>query len=263
MNMTIMKTTLMRSQLLTVRGLSTKIPSALLSELRRLDTACLCDADKSIVAQTLLINSPNEAKEYKKLKVLDGSIRPLNVPKKTIAGIARTVCTKPNDFLAVLRGLDEATTDEVLVVCTKGSTKAVAGEIFCAEAERKGLAGIIIDGPMRDTTYLSQFSVKCYSSSVTPYSGTIDSPGEMQVGIRVGEKTVLPGDVIVADDDGIIAASTETFEKILPIAKSIQDIENKVQKAISEGKGVSGLTNLKEHLDKRLKGEDSNLEFRV
>ena len=234
--------------------------TSLLSELRRLDTACLCDADKGLAAPA----SSEHPGGYEKLKLLDRYLRPLNAPKTTIAGIVRTVqCTQPNDFLAVLRGLDEAEKDEVLVVCTKGSTRAVAGEIFCSEAQRKGLAGIIIDGPMRDTAYLSQFSVKCYSSSVTPYSGTIQSPGEMQVDIRVGEIVVSPGELIVADDDGIITGSSETFQKIIPIAKAIQEIESKVQKRISEGSSVASLTNLHEHLNRRLKGEDSNLEFRV
>ena len=102
-----------------------------LKELRLLDTASLCDADKSL----------RGSNDYQPLKLLDSIIRPMNqCGHRVMAGVARTVqCTEANDFLAVLRGLQEACQDEVLVVNTLSSNRAVAGELFCVVfIERKG-----------------------------------------------------------------------------------------------------------------------------
>jgi 4-hydroxy-4-methyl-2-oxoglutarate aldolase len=231
----------------------------LLKELRGLDTACLCDADKSLLA------APETNVGYEGLKLLERSIHPLNsCDHKIIAGVTRTVqCTEPNDFLAVLRGLDEAQQDEILVVNTMSSHRAVAGELFCAEAERKGLCGIVVDGPMRDTAYLESFSVRCFASSVSPYSGTIQSVGKMQVDITCGGVPVSPGDILVGDDDGIVVASLNSFQMLLPVAKTIHDAEEKIRKCVSDGIELVSLTNFKEHLDLRLAGKPSALEFRV
>jgi 4-hydroxy-4-methyl-2-oxoglutarate aldolase len=233
---------------------------ALLTELRKLDTACLCDADKSIRS---LLKSGDE--KYNGLKVLDQSIRPLNSCNHAVAaGAIRTVqCTEPNDLLAVLRGLEEAEEGEVLVVNTMSSTRAVAGELFCAEAQRKGLCAIIVDGPMRDSAYLEDFSVRCFSSSVTPYSGTIQSVGKMQESITCGGIKMGPGEIAVADDDGIVVGTIGTFESLIPVAKMIQETEANIRAGITNGTELVAMTNFKDHLKKRLAENESALEFHI
>lgn len=232
--------------------------SALMERLVKLDTASLCDADKSTVAQF--------DSSYRGLKLIQGlQSRNNKTRSKTMVGIARTVqCKEPNDFLAVLQGLEKAKQDEVLVVNTCDSTRAVAGELFCAEASRRGVRGILVDGPMRDTFYLDEFpSVQCYSKSVTPYSGTIQCVGETQVTVICGGAKVSPGDVVVGDNDGIVAGSIDTFAKILDAAYDIQKVEGAIKRGIAEGKSLHSMTNYKEHLKARATGKDSSLTFSV
>jgi Aldolase/RraA len=158
--------------------------SELLNELRTIDTSSLCDADKILLAATTTTNGGDDGEKddddekvqdvavpvYTGLKLMDPHrIRPMNhlnhfhknyhqqssQMTSSMAGIIRTVqFTQPNDFLPVLRGLMESQHDEVLVVDTMSSTKAVAGEIFATAASRQGLAGMIVDGPIRDVTNL-------------------------------------------------------------------------------------------------------------
>lgn len=184
-----------------------------------------------------------------------------------MAGIARTVqLTDPNDILPILRALHEAESDEVLVVNTMNSTRAVAGEIFCAHAHSKGLAGLVIDGPVRDTRHLSKYPpVRVYASSFTPYSGTAQSVGKMQQSIVCGGITVRPGDVIVGDEDGVLVGSVDVFQEIFPLAKQIQEMEQKLLDGITldTNQSISSMSNIEEHIRQRLQGRSSKLEFRV
>lgn len=243
----------------------------LLQKLSALDTASLCDADKTVIAA-----SSNSDSSYCGLQLMQG-LKPLNNINNnmtsttstrsttTMVGVARTVqCTEPNDFLAVLKGLDEAKQDEVLVINTLDSTRAVAGELFCAEAARRGVRGILVDGPMRDTAYLEEFpSVRCYSTSVTPYSGTIQSVGETQVPVTCGGAKVSQGDLVVGDNDGIIVGSMKTFSEILEIAYDIQRAEGAIKNGTSEGKSLHCMTNYEKHVKERAAGNDSSLTFTV
>ena len=231
--------------------------SNLLKELRQLDTSCLCDADKSVLAAR---------QDHVGLKLVDNSIQPLNHKRNNtiMAGVARTVqLTDKNDFMAVLRGLEEAHRDEVLIVNTLSSTRAVAGELFCAEASRKGLAGIVVDGPARDNIHLQNYSARFYATAITPYSGTIQSVGEMQQVVTCGGVEVRPGDIVVGDSDGIVVGSVDTFENLLTPAKTIFQAEERLLQGILSGKSLASMTNFEEHLHRRILNGDSALEFRV
>ena len=183
----------------------------ILNELRSLDTACLCDAYKSFLIRRNRKGIAHQENEG--LRLLESKLRPINTGNRTtMVGVARTIqCTKPNDFLAVLRGLCEAEIDDVLVVNSLSSSRALAGELFCSEAKRKGVRGFLIDGPIRDTANLQYSEVRCFATSVSPYSGTIQFVGSMQQVVQCGGHEVRPGDIVVGDDDGVIVASASYF----------------------------------------------------
>ena len=248
--------------------------SSLLSQLAQLDTASLCDADKS------LLSSSESLPNYTPLQILQG-FQPINPQAPILVGTAYTVqCTVPNDFLAVLEGLTKAPKHSVLVVQTLQSTKAVAGELFAAAATQQGLAGIIVDGPMRDTQAIMNASkkkndededdtdnesfIRCYATSITPYSGTTQHVGKYNVPIDCGGVTVSPGDILVGDNDGILVAPWATFERILDTAQNIQAAEATIlQKMTKDGQSLHSLTNFQEHVQAIREGRQSNLQFKV
>ena len=106
--------------------------------LLKLDTACICDAGK-----VLNLN----------LRVMDSGIKPIRTGLKLV-GYAHTV-TCHNAFLTVVKALHDATSDEVIVIDSQNSQKALTGELFPTEAARKGLAGIVNDGPCSCLLYTS------------------------------------------------------------------------------------------------------------
>jgi len=195
------------------KSLSTYSDSiSLLDGLRKLDTAALCDADKSQGGNLI--------------RLLNSRIQPL-------------------------------------VVNSLASTRAIAGELFCTEAHRRGMAGIVIDGPVRDTSSISDLNVRLYASSVTPYSGTTNHPGRLAQNVMCGDVEIKDGEIIVGDTDGVLVGDADNFARLVPIAASIQTAEGALRDRISTGKSLISMTNYVDHLDKRRNGADSSLEFRL
>ena len=235
----------------------------MIKQLQTLDTSSLCDADKYL----LLNNSSQKdgSNQHVGLRLLQGGIRPLNHQDmaRTMVGVARTVqATEKDDFLCVLQGIEEAQEGEVVVVNTLSSSRAVAGELFACEAERKGLAGIVIDGPARDTAHLNKYKIRFYATEVSPYSGTTQSVGKMQQAVQCGGVEIKPGQIVVGDSDGIVSGSLQSFKNVLPIAQSIQSTEDQLRERITSGSSLSSMTNFEEHMKCRLQGAESSLEFR-
>lgn len=270
----------------------------LLDRLRNVDTAALCDADKAFHASGGSGEVSAAADGYVGLGLMKSSMRPRNyqpyasdghsVPSgggreddgktaihgqqvlrtaemgRRMVGLAKTVqCSKPNDFFAVVRGLDSCKAGDVLVVNTLDSTRAVAGGLFLSEASRRRMGGIVIDGSVRDMAQLAAVrDLLVYSTSVTPYSGTVQSLGEVDVPVTCGGIRVCPGDVIVGDGDGVVCGSRNTFEAVIESAENIVEMERLILRGLREGHSLHSMMNYKEHLDARSKEQESTITFK-
>ncbi len=213
-------------------------------EIRRkvvaLDTPCVCDADKN-------------------LRVMDAGIRPLQLGYKLI-GRAHTVSCR-EDFLTVIKALADAAAGEVLVVDTRGTRRAVAGELFTAEAVRKGLAGIVVDGAVRDTPKIRSLGLPVYCRNVCPSAGTTQRVFETQIPVSCGGITVNPGDLLFGDDDGIIVASEDELAEALTAAEAIQAKEATALSRMEQGQSLLTMVNFAEHYAERVQNRESSLKF--
>jgi regulator of RNase E activity RraA len=123
-----------------------------------------------------------------------------------LIGMALTVKTRPGDNLAIHKAIDIAKPGDVLVVDAGGDvTNSLTGEIMITLAMKKGLAGFVLDGAVRDLDFVAANSFPVYVRGVTHRGPYKDGPGELHTIVRVGDQVVNPGDLIIGDLDGIIA----------------------------------------------------------
>ena len=197
----------------------------------------LCDVDKS-------------------LPVVDPALRPLTATAR-ICGPAYTVVAA-GEFLSVLWAIGEAAPGDVLVVQAGGAPLAALGELLATEAWRRGLGGIVVDGYVRDRSGLpGEFPL--WARGTVPMAGRVDVAPRVGGPILFGGLRVQPGDVVVADDDGIVIAPRAQLEACLERAGQIERTEAAVLAGIQGGASLIDMTNLVEHVAALRRGESSAL----
>ncbi len=138
-----------------------------------------------------------------------------------LCGQALTVKARPGDNLVVHKALDMARPGDVVVVDVGGDlTNAIFGELMLAHAVGRRLGGIIIDGAIRDLAAVRKGSFPVYAAGVTHRGPYKDGPGEINVAISVGGMVVRPGDIVVGDEDGVLAIPLEDAAEVLKDARA-------------------------------------------
>ena len=177
----------------------------------------------------------------KSFNIMRPSIRPL-APGMRIVGPAHTVKCYPGSIITVHKALLEARPGEVLVVDGEGDERgALFGELMTLQALANGLAGVIVDGPVRDRSAVSQSGLAVFASSVTPRVGSNRRVGETQIAIQCGGIVVHPGDLIVADDDGVAVIAPDQADAVLHAAEAIKHKEEGIRDSIAQGRQLADL----------------------
>lgn len=118
---------------------------------------------------------------------------------------------------------------DVIVLANKGSmSRALCGEIMSNYAKSRGIAGIIIDGCVRDSYTLSQMDFPVYAKGITPNGPYKNGPGEMNFPVSFAGIVINPGDIIVGDSDGLLAIKPdEHTAELAEIARNYHAGEEK------------------------------------
>ena len=206
------------------------------------DVSALSDADKT-------------------LPVADPAVRAM-IPDVRMAGPAFTVVAE-DDHLPVMSALALAAPGEVIVIAANGGSRAVFGELFATEANRRGLAGIVTDGYCRDLRGLRAIGLPVFARGTTPRSGTTVSRAALGQPLACAGVDVAPGDIVFGDDDGLLIAPAERIAAALETAEAIGRSERAILAAQARGEALHDLTNHAEHVAALDRGEQSALAFRV
>lgn len=154
-----------------------------------------------------------------------------------LAGTAVTVRTRGGDNLAVLRAYDFCRPGDVMVIDAGGDvSNAILGGIMSLAAQRLGLAGVVVDGAIRDVAEIGERTFPVYARGVSHRGPYKDGPGAINVEVTVGGMVVRPGDIVVGDRDGLCAFPQAMAEEVIAGALKQHAAEQATIRAIEEGR---------------------------
>ena len=190
--------------------------------------------------------SPNLVEQFRSLPVANVSdvmsriagtnrLRPMH-KGGWLGGPALTVKTRPGDNLMVHKAIDLAEPGDVIVVDAGGVlVNAIIGEIMSTLAEKKGVAGFVIDGSIRDAGAIRAGSFPVFATGIAHRGPYKDGPGEINCPISIDGMLVEPGDLIVADDDGVLCVPYDDAPEICKLTQAKKASEEKAIQQIMAG----------------------------
>ena len=167
-----------------------------------------------------------------------------------LAGPAYTVVNYAKDNLMSHYALKYAKAGDVLVIVTGGHMESAGwGELMTQAAIVKGLAGVIIDGGVRDLNDLTELKFPLYAACITPQGTVKSTPGSVNQPVVCGDILVSPGDIIVGDDDGVAVVPAKDASEVLTQAQQVIKKEADLRERVRKGETIYDMF----ELDKILK----------
>ena len=161
-----------------------------------------------------------------------------------MAGRALTVQTANGDWAKPVEAIDRAQKGDVIVIDVGGSPVAVWGELASHSAVMMGVAGVVIDGAIRDIDDIKAMDFAAFSRSVAPNAGEPKGYGGIGMEISVGGQTVRTGDWIIGDESGIIVVPKEKAVEVANRALDVHERENRTREEITRGSTLSKVNEL-------------------
>ncbi len=153
-------------------------------------------------------------------QVMDIGIRPLWTPVPRVAGPAFTVRCPAGDNLMLHAAIHRAEPGSVIVVQAGDVDYALAGGNVCAVAQRRGVAAFVLDGVIRDLAEIREMGFPVFARGVIPVPGAKAAVTPLNAEVRCGGVRVAAGDVVVADEEGVVVAPRDSAEQTLVKARA-------------------------------------------
>ncbi|MGO1423188.1 MAG: fumarylacetoacetate hydrolase family protein [Brachybacterium sp.] len=183
--------------------------------------------------------------------LLDG-LRPMH-PERKLVGTATTLRFVParEDLFTAHGGgfntqkqvFDSVGEGEVIVIEARGDSGAgTLGDILALRAQQRGAAGVVTDGAIRDYDAVAEIGLTAFSAGAHPsVLGRKHVPWDSDVAVACGGATVLPGDVIVGDSDGLVVIPPAVLDEILEATLANEERDEWIAARIAEGEAIEGL----------------------
>lgn len=180
--------------------------------------------------------------------LMDPHIRPIYKDTR-IAGSAVTVLTHPNDNWMIHVAIELCLPGDILVVgTTDESTYGMFGDLLATLSITRGIKGLVIDAGIRDVKELTQMGFPAWSRVISAQGTVKERVGSVNIPIICGGQRVEPGDVVIADDDGICIVSRKDAAQVAKKANKRVDQENKKRERFKNGELSIDLYDMRDRL---------------
>jgi len=191
--------------------------------------------DKDILMKLKEIGTCAISDAMKNFNTMHHYIKPID-EEISFAGNAITVRMRSADNLMLHKAIGLAQEGDVIVVDTCGSeSNSILGEMMTRAALKNGVAGIVIDGGIRDILELKKLKAPVFARCITPAVGDKHGPGEINYPVSCGGVPVNPGDIVVGDANGVVVINRYMVEDVLELAKEKIAQDNKWLEEILNG----------------------------
>lgn len=158
------------------------------------------------------------------------------VPGSRVAGPARTALCEPGDNTMVHAAVAHARPGDVLVLTSsEPAPVALVGELLATQAQRQGVAGVLVDGAIRDLDELAELGLPIWTRHVRAQGATKGQVGKLDVPVVIGRVEIRPGDLVVLDGDGALVLPVERLDEVLPLAVERTDRETAMRRRYQDG----------------------------
>ncbi|NQT76044.1 MAG: DUF561 domain-containing protein [Candidatus Omnitrophica bacterium] len=183
-----------------------------------------------------LSDAMHRSNDLKGLQVIGAGIK--------MCGKALTVRTYPGDWAKTVEAIDIAEPGQVIVIDAGGVGPAVWGELATHGAIQKKIAGVVIDGAIRDVQDIRRLKFPAYARITSPTAGEPKGFGEIGIPVNISDVRVFSGDYIVGDDDGVVVIPQQKAAEIANRAMGVFEMEDRVRKEIDDGSTLSKVIEL-------------------
>lgn len=191
--------------------------------------------DEALLASFGNASSAQVADSMSRLGAMDSGIRPV-WPSPRVIGAALTVWCHTGDNLMLHKALSLGRPGDIVVMNTQGNVNNSGfGELVGTSAVKLGIRAVIVDGTVRDSEAFPVMNLPMYARGVCPNGCNKDGAGEVGAIIACGGVAVRPGDVIIADRDGVTVVPLDDAAEVAAMAKIQMEREEKRMAEISRG----------------------------
>ena len=163
-------------------------------------------------------------------------IRPFHRVTQTMAGPALTVRVAAGDNLAIHKALELVKPGDVVVVDGDGDiSRALVGEIMMTIAQVGGAAGFVVDGAIRDLNAFVEAGFPCFARAAIHRGPFKNGPGQINVPVSIGGLIIEPGDIVVGDDDGVVAFPQAIAADLLQAVRAPEAHEEALRRSVRNG----------------------------
>jgi regulator of RNase E activity RraA len=169
-----------------------------------------------LIAQLAQFAAANVSDIQGRQLTMCSEVHPITFPGRTVVGPALTVKARPGDNLMAMKAIELARPGDVIVISSDGEANlSVWGGIMSMMAARRGIAGLITDGVVRDVAQCREANLPIWATGLTPVGPTKLGPGQINQPMSCGGVIVNPGDVILADEDGVVVVPRAELEAVI------------------------------------------------